>query len=609
MSLVTVLNLLLFYESGQEDFVIGSLIAGRDHEQLAGLIGFFVNTLPLRIGVRPEETLGEVLRRAARVTVAAHEHQHLPFNELVDSLQLPRLLNSSPLFQVLAVYQAQQQAPQASPSSSPTLATTTTTTTTTTTSPPWPSQAVPSRSVFVQYEMVWEFVERGEELEIVLSYMTELYDAATAQRLLATFNLVAERLMADPGQPVLALEPSERVPTLPPLRLSPLLPDLHRLCVQQPRLLALSYREQLLSYGELWAAVEHLAAVLAGAGVQPGARVLVCLPRQPLLVAALLAVWRLGATYVPVEHGQPSARLAFIAKDSGAVLSLGTALPHLPSLLPSDLSSAFSQPATSQPLTLPALPDLAPSSLAYIIYTSGSTGTPKGVEVRHSGLANVVEYYRQQVDFSRTPLITSVSFDISELELWSTLLSGGCIRIIEASTARDGFALAEELGRFQPTAVQATPATWRLLREAGWSGLQTTALVGGETLAAELAAWLCSQSRAVLHNYGPTEATVWALAQWLRPGRRVRLGHALPGLTCCVLDPSGQPCRPGTAGELLLGGVGLAAGYCGRPDQTAAKFVSVNGQAWYRTGDLAKRLPNGELEFIGRADFQVKIQV
>ncbi|WP_344325736.1 amino acid adenylation domain-containing protein, partial [Kitasatospora putterlickiae] len=356
-------------------------------------------------------------------------------------------------------------------------------------------------------------------------------------------------------------------------------------------------------YRELARLVAHAAAALTRRGAGPGTLVGIAMPRGRDQLVAVLAVLASGAAYLPLDPEYPADRLAFLRADSGLTLRV-TREPSAPGdLTPGDLAPTGPEGATDP--DLPTGP--APDHPAYVLYTSGSTGTPKGVEVPHGALANLLGGLRDHLGArpeDRWLGLTSLSFDISTVELLLPLITGGRVVLAPEGAHRDGPALLDLIAREGIGHVQATPSGWRLLLEAGLAstGGGLTALTGGEALPAPLAADLAAATARLVNVYGPTETTVWStLAEPAAPDGRVSIGAPLANTRAYVLDERLQPVPYGLPGELYLGGAGVAHGYRGRPGLTARRFLpdpyGPPGARLYRTGDLVRRRPGGGLEF------------
>ncbi|MFC9795696.1 amino acid adenylation domain-containing protein [Streptomyces sp. NPDC127584] len=367
-----------------------------------------------------------------------------------------------------------------------------------------------------------------------------------------------------------------------------------------------------VTYAELAHRVAHSAAGLVRHGAGPGTLVGIGIPRGLDQLVAVLGTLAAGAAHVPLDPAYPAERLAFVREDAGLALRITHAPEGAGDLTPTDLAPRAGAP-------LPSLPLPEPSQPAYVLYTSGSTGLPKGVEVPHSALANVLGSLAERIGSTpqdRWLALTSLSFDISAVELLLPLTTGGRVVLAPEGVHRDGPALLELIRHEGVTHVQATPSGWRLLLEAGLDGTGpvVTALVGGETLPAPLAARLTVATGRLINVYGPTETAIWStLAEpALAPGGGVDLGSPLANTRLYVLGPDAEPVPYGVTGELYVGGAGVAHGYLGRPGLTASRFLpdphGPAGSRVYRTGDLVRRGPGGALEFLGRSDSQVKLR-
>jgi len=386
-----------------------------------------------------------------------------------------------------------------------------------------------------------------------------------------------------------------------------------------PDAVAVTHAGESLSYRELNARANALAVRLRALGVRPGALVGLCLERSLQMMVGLLATLKAGGAYVPLDPVFPAQRLAFMLEDSQASVlltqtSLAGLLPvgavrvvDLDHLAPGDLVDGEDLP-----------PAAGPDDLAYVLYTSGSTGKPKGVEITHRALTNFLCSMRLQPGCDERDVllaVTTLSFDIAGLELYLPLITGARVELVSREAATDGQLLRERIEQVNPTLLQATPATWRMLIDAGWTGSQgLTALIGGEPLPPGLVQPLLERTRALWNLYGPTETTIWSSVKRVRSAaEQITVGRPIANTTFHVVDKALQPVPIGVAGELLIGGDGLARGYRGRPELTAEKFIAdpfsdQPGARLYRTGDLARYRADGDVVHLGRLDHQVKIR-
>jgi amino acid adenylation domain-containing protein len=608
MVLMAAWQALLRRYSGQNDFVVGNHAAGRTRRELEGVFGLFVNTLAMRADLSGDPTFPELVARVREATLAAHPHQALPFEKLVEELGVERTLAHAPVFQVLFNY---INVPSAAPSVGGLTIERT-------------ERAL--RTARVDLEL--GAAERGDRLALNLAYRTDLFTAATADRMLGHFRALLHRIADAPQARVSALElldADERARVVvewndtaadhPPT-------PVHRLIAAQaartPDAEAVVAEGERLTYAQLEARANRLARVLAARGAGPEARVAVCLERGAALIPALLAVLKTGAAYVPLDPAYPADRLAYMLEDAGAAVlltqdALADALPAGNAAVvrvDGDRDQIDGADASAFDGGVEA------ENAAYVIYTSGSTGRPKGVVVRHGGLSNFLGSMRVQpgLDAGDTLLaLTTLSFDIAALELYLPLTVGARVVVASRETAADGAALGRALAAHGATVLQATPATWRMLLDAGWrpaGGLK--GLCGGEALPAALADALRERGVELWNLYGPTEVTVWATLARVEGGA-IDIGRPIGNTRAYVLDEGFRPLPAGIPGELYLGGVQLARGYLGRPSLTAERFVPdpvgpEAGGRLYRTGDRARWRADGTLEYLGRVDFQVKVR-
>jgi amino acid adenylation domain-containing protein len=375
-----------------------------------------------------------------------------------------------------------------------------------------------------------------------------------------------------------------------------------------------------LTYRELNARANRLAHHLRALGVGPDVLVGICVERSAEMVVGMMAVLKAGGAYVPLDPGFPKERLAYMLEDAAApvLLTQQRLLAGLPphGARPVCLDRAEEVPDSGGEQDPPG--QATPANLAYVIYTSGSTGRPKGVEVTHRSVVNLLHSLRREPGLTAddvVPAVTTLSFDIAVLELFLPLVVGARVEVVSRDLAADGAALAALLARAGATVVQATPATWRLLLSAGWRGGQGLKLLcGGEALPRPLANQLLATGGELWNLYGPTETTVWSTAQRVTTTEGpVPIGRPIANTQVYLLGPDGRPVADGEAGELVIGGDGLARGYRHQPELTADKFIpdplgGEPGRRLYRTGDLARFLSDGSLECLGRIDHQVKIR-
>ncbi|HSF43683.1 MAG TPA: non-ribosomal peptide synthase/polyketide synthase [Thermoanaerobaculia bacterium] len=618
MVLLAAFQALLARVSGAEDLAVGTPVAGRDRLELEPLIGLFLNMLVMRGDLSGDPGFREAVDRTREAALAAYAHQALPFETLVDALQPERSLSHAPLFQVMFTLQNALREDLDLPGLR--------------------VAAVEAESRVARFDLSLGVQEAGRGLLAIVEYSADLFDAATVLRLAGAFERLLAGFAGDPARPLSQVSPwseAERWQVLgewnDTARELPEAASLYGLFEAQadrtPEAEALFQAEapgspDALTYRELDSLANRIAHHLLALGLGAEARVGLCLDRTPEMVAALLGVLKAGAVYVPLDPSFPRERLALIAEDAGLALRITreSLLDRLPEsgtgVVCLDRDAAL---LAERPSTRPAVP-CRPESLAYVLYTSGSTGRPKGVAVPHGAVVNFLASMRRRPGLSagETLLaVTTLSFDIAVLELLLPLTVGARVALVGRDTALDGVRLARALEAAGAGAMQATPATWRLLLEAGWKGAEGfRALCGGEALPAALAEALLARSGELWNLYGPTETTVWSsvhrVVAPVAPAAPVSLGKPVDNTEIHLLDGRLAPVPVGSVGELYIGGTGVARGYLGRPDLTAERFVphpfGDAGSRLYRVGDLARRRGDGTLEFLGRADHQVKVR-
>ncbi|VVN21638.1 Linear gramicidin synthase subunit D [Pseudomonas fluorescens] len=616
MVLLASFQALLHRYSGQADIRVGVPVANRNRVETEGLIGFFVNTQVLSSRVHGQLPFTQLLAQVRQSALAAQDHQDLPFEQLIEALQPERSLSHSPVFQVMYNHQAlDDQTRQQSRVQLPQL----------------DVESIVWAGRTAQLDLTLGTYESSDGLSAELTYATDLFEPATIERLARHWQNLLQGIVADPGRRI------GELPLLDRGEQSEMLQDWHRViersaqapCVHQriaaqaertPEAIALIVGEQRLTYAQLDARANQLAHKLVDAGVGPDRLVGIAVERSVEMIVGLLAILKAGGAYVPLDPAYPEDRLAYMIEDSGLTLLLTQS--HLQAQLPIPVgldTLLLDQPPAwlaGYPQTCPAL-TLDGEHLAYVIYTSGSTGKPKGVMVRHAGLSNFVDSMIDQPGLNATDRmlsLTTFSFDIFGLEIYAPLLAGASVVLTGKDEHQDPHAVLELIERHDVTVLQATPSTWRMLLDSEQAATLAgrTFLCGGEALPQALARRLLALSPKVWNLYGPTETTIWsALHPLTQTQAQPYLGKPIDNTALYILGSDLQLNPPGAAGELLIGGEGLARGYFQRPALTAERFVpdpfSANGGRLYRTGDLTRYRAEGVIEYVGRIDHQVKI--
>ncbi|WP_164003054.1 non-ribosomal peptide synthetase, partial [Pyxidicoccus caerfyrddinensis] len=615
MALLAVWQVLLARYSGQDDVTVGSPIAGRTRAETEGLIGFFINTLVLRARVVPRATFRELLAQVRSTTLSAYEHQHLPFEKLVEELQPARSLSHSPLFQVMLVL---QNAPTSALSVSG-----------------LSFLPLESEAEAAKFDLTLSMTQTPRSLSGALRYRTDLFDASTVSRLVEHLQTLLEAALASPGTRVgelPLLSPSERQQVLARWndthRQLPWEGAFHERFESQasltPDALAVLDDSSQLSFAQLNRRANQLASWLRQRGTGPEVRVALCMERGADMVVAVLAILKAGGAYVPMDAAYPRERLAFMLQDCGARLVLTQR--HLASRLDgSDVEAVFLDDA-GMSLELARESEAnpphvtSPQHLAYVIYTSGSTGKPKGVMVQHASVMNLraalaSAVYSGVEGALRVSLNAPLSFDASVKQLIQ-VAEGHALCVVPQAAREDVALLKSWVEKYGVDALDCSPSHLRLLLEEGLgSSRPLRVLVGGEAVDEALWAKLSAHPFIRCFNvYGPTECTVDTTARAVHGATgQPTLGGPLANVQVYVLDERMQPVPTGVPGELFIGGAGVARGYLHRPELTAEKFIPdpfgmFAGGRLYRTGDKVRWLANGELDYLGRIDFQVKLR-
>jgi amino acid adenylation domain-containing protein len=624
MVLLTAFEALLHRYGQDTDFAIGFPIANRSCRETSCVVGSFVNTLVLRANVSGNPSFTELLCRVRDDCVGAYVNQDLPFDKLIEELQPMRDPTRNPVFQVMFVHQI--------PDNSVTGV-----------------QSIVSEPVDMdlgtsKFDLTFSLAERRRRIVGFIEYSTDLFDRDRIERMAGHFHTLLEGIVADPDQSIATLpilteaerhqivfEWNDTTADYPKDKC------IHHLFEDEvertPEAIAVEFEDQQITYRELNQRANQLAHYLMALGIGPERLVGICVERSIEMVISLLGILKAGGAYVPLDTAYPKERLRFMLEDSQVSVLLteqkliedrAWKIDH-----GDTQSSVFDprveivcldrdRPEINQQSRDNPSPNVQSQNLAYVIYTSGSTGQPKGVQIEHRSVLNCLVAIGKQIELKpqdKWLAVTTISFDIATLELFLPLITGAKLVFANSEESGDATQLVARLRTSKANVMQATPSMWQLLFETGWqcpAGFKI--LSGGEAITRGLAHRFLTGTDSVWNLYGPTESTIWSTTARVSANESsVPIGRPIANTQIYILDPNLQLVPIGVPGELYIGGDGLARDYLKRPELTAEKFVrnpfnENTHSRLYRTGDLAKYRADGNIEFLGRADNQVKIR-
>jgi amino acid adenylation domain-containing protein len=598
-------------------------MAARGRAELESIAGFFVNTLVLRASVAGDPTFRDLLARVRETTLGAQAHQDAPLSKVLDSMKIERAASHMPFVQVMMFFQnyAQETLPMTGLRVSRV-----------------PLDEVRPESAQSDLVLIVNQEARGE---LMVQFATDLFDAATIERMLGHFVVLLRDAIAAPERTLGALkmltdDELAQLARWNDTRLdyakdAPLIDLITAQGARTPEAIAVTFQGRAVTYRELLARASDLAQTLRDRGVGPGSLVGLYVDRSLEMLIALVAVLEAGGAYVPLDPSYPAERLAYMleAAEAKVVVTTASLRESVPSssveILEADANASSGSRGEQAPSPVRAVTGEAPvpprakgADLAYVIFTSGSTGRPKGVQISQRSAANLLASVAREPGMKAGDTICAVStlsFDIALFELVLPLTVGAHILLADRDTVRDGQALAKLVDANEVTVMQATPATWRMLLDIGWTGKPGIKLITtGEACPRELADRLLPCCNELWNLYGPTETTVYsALGPITEGSGPISIGRPVANTQIHIVDRNMQLLPVGVPGELLIGGDGLARGYLGRPDLTAEKFIadpfsSDANARLYRAGDLAIWKTDGTLEVLGRMDHQVKLR-
>ena len=600
---------LLHRYTGATDVAVGTQVAGRFQVETENLVGLFINTLVLRADLTGDPSFTEVLDRARGFILEALEHEAMPLEKVIEVLTPKRYPGHNAVFSINFIYQRSFVA--------------------NTDYGTFRLVDLPSQSAGALHDLNFFMVERPEGWRLSCEYNTSLYLPASIERLLGHFVNLLSAIAGDPtlriaAMPIvneserhyLTVECNRTEAAYPHDVALPLL--FARQAAETPGAIAVVAGERSLTYRDVEQRSDALARQLVERGFGPGARVGVFLNRTADLVIAPLAIMKAGNAYVPLDPTYPPGRLTQIIEQSGLVAIIAqsevvpTPLLSLPIIAIGDASSQTNM------ADVRAMPSIRPEDTAYVIFTSGSTGQPKGVQILHGALTNFLCAMRRMPGFTADDTIvavTTICFDIAALELFLPLTVGAKVVIACEEETKDGCLLLSLLKRVGARILQATPATWELLIEAGWRGdPELRMLCGGEPLPRHLADRLLDRSPELWNMYGPTETTIWSSVRRIKHGDGpILIGSPIANTQFYVVDRNDALVPQGGVGELVIGGDGVAVGYWGKPALTRERFPAdwfrdAPSAKLYRTGDLVRMHASGEFQYLGRSDQQIKLR-
>lgn len=625
MTLLAAFHVLLYRYSSQPDITVGTPVAGRSSTAVEGLIGCFLNTLALRANLSGNPSFRSLLSNIASMAIAAFDNQELPFEKLVEDLQPERSLQRTPLFQVLF---SLQNFPESE----------------------WKLPGVTLKKEDLplskaKFDLNCSLAETPDGLRGVIPYKADLFESDAISRMADHFQVLLEQIITFPDRPIEALElltPGEKRQILLDWNATARAyrdgETIHQLFEEQvertPNNLAIAFEERTLTYHQLNEEANRLAGYLVGLGLQPEARVCVCLERGPEMMISILGILKAGGAYVPLDHAAPLERLRWMLNDVGAeiLISRRGTFPEPPDNLRILDINEEKPGITCEPADNPA-PRAMASNLAYILYTSGSTGRPKGVAVEHRQLCNYVHAAIERLSINE-PLsflmVQPITVDACLTGVYPSLCTGGTLHLASPDTSTDAAALSDYFRNHKIDCMKIAPSHLKALHLAAKSARdimpRTRLILGGEGSQWDWVKELQNQAQdscAVFNHYGPTETTVGVLAYRAREtalgqsndvvGSSTPLGTPLANVRSYLLDAHGYPVPVGIPGELYIGGASVTRGYFNRADLTAERFLpdpfsSSPGARLYRTGDVARYFADGRMEFLGRGDDQVKIR-
>lgn len=615
MGLLSVLNVLFHRYTGQEDIIIGSPIAGRQQAELEHQIGFYLNVLALRTQFSAHDSFKTLLQQVRKETLTAYEHQAYPFDHLTGELELKRIPGRSVLLDVMMVLQNQRHSDTEDNFFGN------------------GEGIIDEGPVSVKLDLNIDFFEVNNGLCMRLFYNSDIYEKATAARLMEHYVSLLKLLVQQPNESINRIDyltttekdwllQASGATTAFPVSVKTVTELFEERADAVPGNIALVYEEQAFSFRKLDELSNSLANYLINLGIERGTVIAVCLDRSVEMMVTILGLLKAGCAYVPIDPAYPEERVRYMVEDSAAGLIIANrkyqplfAAGEKPAVLV--IEDHWDTIIQFSAKRLAAKPGL--HSVAYIMYTSGSTGHPKGVVIEHAALSNYLSWVKQEylpdADGGNMGLYSSLSFDLTVTSLFGTLIRGTTLVIFPASMMVDEVFAAYLQGHEQLDVIKLTPAHIGLLESIDPAACTIRkVIVGGEALRTKhvQALFKLNKDLVIYNEYGPTEATVGCIVKTITgEDERISIGRPIPGTTAFILDEQGNMVPPGVPGELWLGGAQLARGYWNKEGLTAERFINnpfIQNDRLYKTGDMARWLPDGTIDYINRKDDQVKIR-
>ncbi|MBC8126448.1 MAG: amino acid adenylation domain-containing protein [Gloeobacteraceae cyanobacterium ES-bin-144] len=601
------LLLLLKQHGAGNDLVVAIPVANRNHSAAENLVGTLVNTLPFRFQLESNHNFTDLLNQVRDASFEMQENQDAPFEKIIDRVKPTRSIHHSPLAQVMFDHQEIPVTREWTHELS--------------------CKPYTAHRGATQFDISVLVTDFGSHQQLAIEYRIDLFNEKSITHMIDRFLTIVDQVSQSAELPISRIHglSNNDIALLNRVSKGPIRPSfttrttttlIAERVAKHPQRTAIISLGRSLDYQTLADRSDRLAYAFHKRGIGSGDRIAVLIERDIDLPVALLAIWKCGAAYVPLDRSNPKNRLQLILADQAPIRILVS--PTLFDHLPDGTDVILFQEDLMKDAALDTLPSAKPSDPAYIIYTSGSTGAPKGVIVSHGAVANFLRSMAETPGFTeadRLLAVTTISFDISILELFLPLVSGGSVEIVSTAIARSGHSLLREIDSSDATVMQATPATWRLLLESGWKGSPNLKILcGGEALDLPLAKKLVLNGCQLWNLYGPTETTVWSTC-WrcsCNP-ESIQIGSPIANTNLHILSEDGALLPVGVSGTLWISGEGLAIGYWNRPELTDERFTSIRCiegilRRAYNTGDLARWSADGSIELLGRADNQVKIR-